>query len=58
MDRDGEQYGVASFDARKRDDGRVTQAIATWLRQALPALEVRDVVRSYVSWARRRGEKK
>jgi hypothetical protein len=52
VDRDGEQYGVASFDARKRDDDRVTQAIAIWLRQALPALEVRDVTGDRDYWAR------
>ncbi len=51
MSGDREQYGVASFHARKRDDVRATRTIAGWLRQALPALQVRDVTENPAYWA-------
>lgn len=52
MSKDREQYGAASFHARKQDDVRAIGAIAAWLRQALPALKVRDVTDDPVYWAR------
>ncbi len=47
-----EQYGVASFHARKRDDVRTTKAISDWLCQALPAIEVHDVTDGPAYWER------
>lgn len=44
------QYGVASFHARKKDDIHTTKAIAGWLREALPAIKVRDVTDDPAYW--------